>query len=194
MGYESALFNQSSGNEITVKIQSGLGIGKSGEVIPWRRKANINSIDCSRICSVISAYRLLDVVAITSGAELAPIVERCFFNVPNTSFRVSAVILTSSPLKCIQGMDKLANWPAVLEQFRTTVTKSKKTVQLTPQDKYGPFNLLRLIARNNTTKIYTAIEANFLYTAMHIACMKELRFPNEVCPDLPDNLDSLLRG
>jgi hypothetical protein len=194
MGYESALFNQSSPNEMTIKIQSGLGIGKSGEVIPWRHKANLNSIECSRICSVISAYRLLDVVAMLSGAELAPIVERCFFNVPNTSFRVSVFILTSSSIEWVQGMDKLAHWPVVLEQFWTTITKLKKTVQLTPQDKYDPFNLLRLIARNNTSKIYTAIKANFLYTAMHITCMKELRFPNEVCPDLPDNLDSLLRG
>ena len=26
---------------------------------------------------------------------------------------------------------------------------------------------------------------------MHIACMKELRFPSDTCPDLPDNLDAL---
>ncbi len=127
-----------------------------------------------------------------SGAELAPIVERCFFNVPNTSFRVSVFILTSSSLKWVQGTDKLAHWPVVLEQFWTTIIKLKKMVQLTPQDKYDPFNLLRLIAHDNTTKIYTAIESNFLYTAMHIACMKELCFSNEVCPDLPNNLDSLL--
>jgi hypothetical protein len=94
-------------------------------------------------------------------------------------------------------MDKLENWPKVLDQFRTTLEKSKKTTQFMSnptQDRCGPFRLLRLIARNNTTKNYTAIEANFLYAAMHIACMNELRFQNELCPDLPDNLDSLLRG
>ena len=89
-------------------------------------------------------------------------------------------------------MDKLTSWPSVLEQFRTTVMKSKKTVQVLQEERSGLFHLLRLIARNNTTKVYNAIEANFLYAAMHIACMKELRFANDACPDLPDSFDSLL--
>lgn len=93
-------------------------------------------------------------------------------------------------------MDKLGDWPAVLEQFKKTVAKSKKTFHLsaTPQDRSAPFRLLGLIARNNTTQSYTAIEANFLYAAMHIACMKELRFQKEACPDLPENLDALARA
>lgn len=93
-------------------------------------------------------------------------------------------------------MDKLANWPAVLEEFKKTLTKSKKTVNFdsAAQDRSCPFRLLRLIARNNTTRNYTAIEANFLYAAMHIAFMNELRFKNEACPDLPENLDSMIRA
>jgi hypothetical protein len=84
----------------------------------------------------------------------------------------------------------------ILDQFQATVMKSKKTAQfsLTPHDRSGSFCLLHLIAHNNTTKNYTAIEANFLYAAMHITCMKDLHFQNEICPDLPDNLDALLRG
>ena len=95
-------------------------------------------------------------------------------------------------LKSLQGIDKLANWPKVLEQFRKTISKSRKTIQFS-SDRGSPFRLLRLIARNNTTKTYNAIESNFLYAAMHIACMKELCFPSEVCPDLPDNVDALAR-
>jgi hypothetical protein len=92
-------------------------------------------------------------------------------------------------------MDKLANWPTVLEEFRKTLAKSKKTVQFasTPRHQCTPFHLLRLIARNNTTKNYTAIEVNFLYAAMHIACMKELHFAVDKCPDLPEKLDGLIR-
>jgi hypothetical protein len=196
-GYESILFNPLSPNELIYKVQSGLGIGMKEEVVPWQRRTNVNSTDCSRVCSVIGAYRLLDVVAMLDGAHPAPSIERCFYQIPSSSFRVSASIHTSSCLKRLQGMDKLENWPKVLDQFRTTLEKSKKTTQFMSnptQDRCGPLRLLRLIARNNTTKNYTAIEANFLYAAMHIACMNELRFQNELCPDLPDNLDSLLRG
>lgn len=95
-------------------------------------------------------------------------------------------------LTILQGMDQLANWPKVLDQFRKTISKSLKPIQFA-SDRGSPFRLLRLIARNNTNKNYNAIESNFLYAAMHIACMKELRFLSEVCPDLPDNLDALAR-
>jgi len=96
----------------------------------------------------------------------------------------------------LQGLDKLANWPAVLDQFRKTLLKSQKTVEFTSpsEDHSRAFQLLRLITRNHTTKNYTAIEANFLFAAMHIACMQEIHFPKAVCPDLPDNLESLVRG
>jgi hypothetical protein len=90
-------------------------------------------------------------------------------------------------------MDKLTCWPSVLDQFRTTVMKSKKPVPVMQEERSGLSHLLRLIARNHSTKHYNAIEANFLYAAMHIACMKELRFANNVCPDLPENFDSLVR-
>jgi hypothetical protein len=96
----------------------------------------------------------------------------------------------------LQGLDKLANWPLVLEQFQKTLKKANKTVEFTSstEDRSSPFRLLRLIARNSTTRNYTALESNFLFAAMHIACMQELRFPNTVCPDLPENLDALIRG
>jgi hypothetical protein len=136
------------------------------------------------------------VVAMLDGAQPGPCVERRSYQIPNSSFRVSGFVYSSPLLKRPQGMDRLANWPKILQQFRHTLAKSKKTDQSSsvPPARSGALHLLRLIARNHTTKNYTAIEANFLYAAMHIACMKELRFQNEVCPDLPDNLDGLLRG
>jgi hypothetical protein len=91
-------------------------------------------------------------------------------------------------------MDKMANWPQVLQGFKDVLKKSQKTVQVPPEDLSTPFRLLRLIARNNTSKNYNATEANFLYAAMHIACMKELRFQSGACPDLPENLDGLVRS
>jgi hypothetical protein len=89
-------------------------------------------------------------------------------------------------------LDKLANWPLIVTQFRELLNKSKKTFQLPPQTLPTPFRLLRLIARNNTNKNYNAIEANFLYAAMHLACMKELRFQRGMCPDLLESIDALV--
>ena len=90
-------------------------------------------------------------------------------------------------------MDKLANWPAVLGQFQKTVTKANKPPQFSP-DRASPFRLLHLIARNNSNKNYSAIEANFLFAALHIACMKDLCLAIDACPDLPDTLDALARA
>jgi hypothetical protein len=93
-------------------------------------------------------------------------------------------------------MDKMANWPVVLDQFQKTIATSHKTVEvpsLPPGQQHFPYRLLQLIARNNTSRNYNAIEANILYAAMHVACMKELHCPTDACPDLPDNLDTLLR-
>jgi hypothetical protein len=146
------------------------------------------------VCSVISAYRLLDVITMLDGALSASSVEGCSLQVQNTNFRVSTNIHTSTALKCLQGMDKMAHWPTVLEDFWKTIDKSTRTFQLpsATQAHLTPFHLLLLIACNNTSRTYTAIEANFLYAAMHIACMKELHFTGDTCPDLPENLDDLV--
>jgi hypothetical protein len=195
-GYESTLFDclGASWNETTINLQNVLGVGTSKEIVPWRPKNDLNSIDCSRLCSVISAYRLLDVAAMLDGAPSAPSVDRHFFKVPNASFRVSNIIFQSSNLNCLQGMDKMADWPAALTQFRNVLDKSTKPVHPPSLDLSTPFRLLRLIERNQTNKNYNSIEANFLYAALHMACMKELTFQGNTCPDLPESLDSLIHS
>jgi hypothetical protein len=90
-------------------------------------------------------------------------------------------------------MDKLANWPNVLTQFRNMVNTSEKTAQSLLPDVSTPLRLMHMISRNKLTRNYTAIEANFLYAAMHIACMMELQFRKDTCPDLPERLDGLVQ-
>jgi hypothetical protein len=196
--YEASLFNRFSSNAVTSRLQSGLGIGSSQDVVPWHPESNQTSQESSRLCSVMSAYRLMDVVSMLGGSLPAPSVDRCHLQIPTSSFRVS----TNLPawllccLKYMQGMEKLADWPKVLREYRQILSKSKKTAKFStpPASQSSPFRLLSLIARNQTTKNYTAIEANFLYAAMHIACMKELCFPKEACPDLPDDIDALVQA
>jgi hypothetical protein len=96
--YESALLESLSNSNKTSRVQNVLGIGTGAHMVPWQPKADVNSSDSKKVCSVISAYRLLDVVAMLGGVQPAPGVERQFFQVPNTSFRVSIIaILPSLP-------------------------------------------------------------------------------------------------
>lgn len=93
-------------------------------------------------------------------------------------------------------MDKLSNWPQVLFNFRKMLSNAKKTVPFSsrPQDRSATCRLLRLIVRNSNTKRYTSIEANFLFAAMHLACMRDLRLSKDACPDLPENFSSFVHS
>ena len=89
MGYESTLFSRLGVNEVLYKVLSSLGIGSSTEMVPWHPNAPISSTESSRLCSVISAYRLLDVVAMLGGGDPAASVQRIPIDVPGGSFCVS---------------------------------------------------------------------------------------------------------
>ncbi len=62
----------------------------------------------------------------------------------------------------------------------------------TPSMELAPLRLLRMISHTRTTSKYASVESNFLFVAMHVACMKELPFPPDVFPDLPDKYDKFL--
>ena len=85
--YESSLFNNYVGNELTHKVLNSLGISADGEAVPWQ--GNASSIETSRLCSVISVYRLLDVIAMSGGGASAPTVERSPILVVKGTFCVS---------------------------------------------------------------------------------------------------------
>jgi hypothetical protein len=91
--YESMLFHHHSINESTSRIQSSLGIdlGHHLQLVPWSPSQKINSLEMSKIGSIISAYRLLDVVALLDGVHPAPSVERQFIDVSHSTFCVSLV-------------------------------------------------------------------------------------------------------
>jgi hypothetical protein len=103
-----------------------------------------------------------------------------------------------SRLSLHQGMDKLHSWPNMLLNFRDMLAKVKKEIPLPstpiPSDGNAPLCLVRMLTRNQNTQNYTSIEANFLFAAMHIACMRDLCFSTDAYPDLPDSFCSLPRG
>jgi hypothetical protein len=90
-GYDSTLFNRlsGSGSEMTMNVQNVLGVGTSDQMVPWQPRTDLTATESARVCSVICAYRLWDVVAMLGGADSAPSVDRRFYEIPNTSFRVS---------------------------------------------------------------------------------------------------------
>jgi hypothetical protein len=86
-------------------------------------------------------------------------------------------------------MDRLADWPNLLLSFR----KMLGSLTIPCENPAGtgsrsaPIRLLRMIQRNESSKKYSKVEANFLYASLHIACMKEIAFPPEAYPDLPEH-------
>ncbi len=93
-------------------------------------------------------------------------------------------------------MDKLANWPALLAQFRKVVEMPEVRTSRAEEVATGgaPIRILRMIARNRSISKYAAIEGNFLHAAMHLACLKELNFSRETFPDIPEQFDELLNA
>jgi hypothetical protein len=91
-GYESMLFNcgNESTNESMTTVQNILGIRTSGQMVSWKPMSTLTSTDSCKVCSIISIYRLLDVLAMLNGAHLAHSVPRRYFETPNKSFCVSA--------------------------------------------------------------------------------------------------------
>ena len=86
--YELSLFSKSNANELLSKVLNSLGVGVASSQIISGWHGNSSSIDTSRACSVICAYRLLDVIALLGGGDPAPVVERSPFMAPIGSFRV----------------------------------------------------------------------------------------------------------
>jgi len=54
----------------------------------------------------------------------------------------------------------------------------------------APLRLMRLISKNEWSKVYSKIEGNFLMAALHVACMKEIEFGRDSYPDIPENLET----
>ena len=76
---------------MTTRVQNVLGISPTGQLVPWQPRSLLGNADSTKICSVISAYRLLDVMAMLNGALPAPSVPRQYFEVQNK--RVNALSL-----------------------------------------------------------------------------------------------------
>ena len=101
----------------------------------------------------------------------------------------------SCQLNILQGWDRLENWPQILFDFKKSLDKSRQlpAAFTSVQQGSGPLRLLQMMERNHSTRAYSAVESNFLFAAMHLACMQDFKFPHEICPDLLDANDSLHR-
>ena len=96
--FEATLLSYSSVNIGVMAIQKHLGITfspnpRNVQLIPWQSETAPSPQEWSRVVSVLSAYRLLDVVALVSDAERGGSVEQSVFNGDKTysNFKVSAL-------------------------------------------------------------------------------------------------------
>ncbi len=93
-------------------------------------------------------------------------------------------------------MDKLSNWPEILDYFRRLMLKATSVNSSQDVEERGstPVRILRMICRNQSLSRYAAIEGNVLHAAMHLACLKELPCSREDFPDIPHNMDNFLKS
>jgi hypothetical protein len=91
-------------------------------------------------------------------------------------------------------MDKLGDWPKVLQNFGTIMQRIKvhATGPFSDTVSSAPIRLLRLLARNEWSQGYSKVEGNFLVAAMYVAFMKEFASKDSF-PDIPDNFDTIVK-
>jgi hypothetical protein len=118
--------------------------------------------------------------------------KRCPLNFDKFFVRILFLVSAFAEINC-QGMDRLGDWPKVVQNFSTIMQKLKLHATSPPPDTSSPapVRLLRLLARNECSQQYSKIEGNFLVAAVHVACMKEVAFPHGSFPDIPDNLEEM---
>lgn len=89
--YERSLFNRVTTDRGLAGLRNNLGInfGSSEEsrLVPWSNPPT-NAAEWNKVCSVICAYRLRDVVAMLDGADSAENIEQRSLDHVNVNFRV----------------------------------------------------------------------------------------------------------
>ncbi len=176
-----------------VQVEVVVGAASVVHAVPQRRNLSIGQN--VRLCSLLSAYRLLDVLAMVKGSPRAQIVaQQTIYPIEKSLYASPLFTSFAVSLKFSQGMNKLANWPDLLFDFRKCFEKSAvtSTISDNPSMESAPLRLLRMISHTRATAKYASVESNFLFAAMHVACMKELPFLPDVLPDLPDKYDKFL--
>ena len=78
--------------------------------------------------------------------------------------------------------------------FRDLVQKAPDRPSPIPEFRNAMFSLMQMVAKNNFTTKYLAIEENFLLAAIHVAAMKDIPFVKGTLPDLPADMLSTPPG
>ena len=198
--YESQLFSLSACTTSIMEMQRllGLGIGSDEHKIIAHipNLMALSNSHWSRLCELVCAYRLADVIALLGGCK------------PNeTSFPQRAMCPSRQLyVRCFgiqfhstinfnlkQGMAKLEHWPTLLTNFHMLMQK----VAVPVENPFGSTSgsstlwLLSLISKNEWAKSFANIEGNFLIAAMHVSSMREFPFGQDSYPDIPERFESM---
>jgi len=143
----------------------------------------------------VSALPAVDVVAnVEWCATCLQAWERQFYQLPN-QLPVSAMLIKFNFPPWIMSAGNGQKWRTGLKSNKDSRMSSR-----VPEDSPGSsrrsihsVRLLRLIARNNTSKNYNATERKFSVRCdAHCLYEGAYVFQSGVCPDLPENLDGLV--
>jgi len=121
-----------------------LGIGNSGQMVPWRSRQNVTTLEGSRVCSVISAYRLLMLSLCCNDARTCSSRgETILFSFPKSKlpFVVQCYqLFTLMGSAVCREWTKWRNWPQVLQGIQGCPQESpRRQSRFPPEDLSTPF-------------------------------------------------------
>jgi hypothetical protein len=156
----------------------------------------LSSSHWSRLCGLVCAYRLADIIALLGGCKPNETAFPPRAMCPDRQLYVRCFdIQFHSTLKfnLKQGMSKLQHWPTLLMNFHMLMQKVAVPVQNPSCNTSGSstLRLLSLISKNEWAKNFVNIEGNFLIAAMHVSSMREFPFSQDSYPDIPERFESM---
>ncbi|KAF8869968.1 hypothetical protein CPB84DRAFT_1855891 [Gymnopilus junonius] len=142
------------------------------------------------ICSLISAYKLFEIVALLHGC-----VPRSIPSATHPRLHLPKVKLgrQSHEKEDLYGYTKLHDWIGLAHSFKAAVESYvDKEPEIPASLPSNPIESLLCMLRANEKKTsYNAIESNFIRAAIHVGCQRMVVFPEHMVPDLPGDLQKL---
>ena len=174
---------------------------RNGLVIP-APETKFTVFDFQKICSVLCAYRLFEVISLQHGAvsrvsaspPIPMFLPRCARSKDDLHVCTTFVILHLLMI-FHQSFVRLRDWPKLVTAFKGTVI-TKKNESTLPMETFSKpiLSLMQMAAKNLAATRYHAVEENFLMAAIHIAAIKDIKFKKGILPDLPCDMPLVPSG
>ncbi|PPQ76658.1 hypothetical protein CVT26_013948 [Gymnopilus dilepis] len=167
-----------------IKVNTHQTISEKPEVVSVSDvRDNWNPTQYGRLCSLLTVYRLLDTLAFVTGvSQRAACLNR---SVENS-------LLSSLPLTHHnhdqQGSECLLDWTSTVLRLQDLVQEPSVINHPAAARDSVSRRLMAFLRLNAKSAVQCRVMLNLTIAAMHIAYLKEARFPQNSLPDLPDRI------